>query len=96
MSVVQRSGRNRDPALRHYPDCFTVFTAGGGVKPGISYGATDELGFSMTEKPVTVYDLQATILNQLGLDHERLTYRLQGRDYRLTDIFGNVVKDVLA
>ena len=91
-----RTAKSKVLGRDHYPDCFTIFMAGGGVKPGISYGATDELGFSITEKPVTVYDLQATILNQLGLNHERLTYRFQGRDYRLTDIFGNVVKDVLA
>lgn len=79
----------------HYPDCFTLFMAGGGVKPGFTYGATDELGFSITENPVSVYDLQATILHQLGLNHTRLTYRFQGRDYRLTDTFGEVVEDLL-
>lgn len=80
----------------HYPDAFSIWMAGGGVKAGYEYGASDELGFSVAENPVHVHDLQATILNQLGLDHERLTYRFQGRDYRLTDVHGAVVKDLLA
>jgi hypothetical protein len=80
----------------HYPDCFTVFLAGGGVKRGFVYGETDELGFSVTKDKVPVYDLQATILYLLGFNHERLTYRFQGRDFRLTDVFGRVVNDVLA
>ncbi len=79
----------------HYPDCFTLFMAGGGVKAGFDYGKTDELGFSITENPVHVHDLQATIMHLLGFDHEKLTYRFQGRDYRLTDIHGHVVKDLL-
>ncbi|MDP6717414.1 MAG: DUF1501 domain-containing protein, partial [Pirellulaceae bacterium] len=91
-----RTAKSKVLGRDHYPDCFTIFMAGGGIKPGFTYGATDELGFSITENPVTVYDLQATILNQLGLDHTKLTYRFQGRDYRLTDVFGNIVKDVLA
>jgi hypothetical protein len=80
----------------HYPDCFTVFLAGGGTKPGLVYGETDPLGFSVTERPVHVHDLQATIMHLLGMDHERLTYRFQGRDYRLTDVHGRVVTDLLA
>jgi hypothetical protein len=70
--------------------------AGGGIKSGITYGATDDLGFHVTENPVHVHDLQATILHLLGLDHERLTYRHQGRDFRLTDVHGKVVTDLLA
>jgi len=70
--------------------------AGGGVKPGFVYGATDELGYHAAENPVTVHDLQATILHLLGLDHERLTYRFQGRDFRLTDVAGQVITDVIA
>jgi len=70
--------------------------AGGGIKPGISYGMTDELGFNIVENPVHVHDIQATILHALGLDHERLTYVYQGRPFRLTDIHGNVVKPILA
>ena len=80
----------------HFPDAFAVFLAGGGVKRGFSYGETDELGFSVTENKVHVHDLQATILHLLGFDHERLTVRFQGRDYRLTDVHGHVVKDILA
>ncbi|MDF1810594.1 MAG: DUF1501 domain-containing protein, partial [Verrucomicrobiales bacterium] len=80
----------------HYPDCFTMWMAGGGVKGGFEYGQTDELGFGVTDKGVHVHDLQATILNQLGFDHEKLIYRFQGRDYRLTDVHGHVVKDLLA
>jgi hypothetical protein len=80
----------------HYPDCFSLFLAGGGIKAGFAYGATDELGFSGVEHRVHVHDLQATILHLLGFDHERLTYRFQGRDYRLTDVHGQVVQDILA
>ncbi len=80
----------------HYPDCFSMFLAGGGIKPGISYGETDELGFSIARDKVHVHDLQATILHLLGFDHERLTFRYQGRDFRLTDVHGQVVKEILA
>jgi hypothetical protein len=80
----------------HYPDCFSLFLAGGGVKHGFAYGETDELGFSVTKDKVHVHDLQATILHLLGFDHEKLTYRLQGRDFRLTDVHGQVIKDILA
>jgi uncharacterized protein (DUF1501 family) len=80
----------------HFPDAFSLFLAGGGMKRGISYGATDELGFGIVEKKVHVHDLQATILHQLGYDHTRLTFRFQGRDYRLTDVHGQVVNDILA
>ncbi len=80
----------------HYPDCFSLMVAGGGFKRGFAYGATDEMGFGVVENPVHVHDLQATILHQLGFDHEKLTYRFQGRDFRLTDVHGNVVKEILA
>ncbi len=80
----------------HYPDCFTVFLAGGGVKAGFSYGETDELGFGITKDKVHVHDLQATILHLLGFDHQKLTFRSQGRDFRLTDVHGQLVKDILA
>ena len=80
----------------HYPDCYSMFMAGGGVKPGISYGASDELGFSVAENKVHIYDLQATIMHLLGFDHEKLTFRYQGRDFRLTDVHGKVVKGLLA
>lgn len=80
----------------HFIDAYTMWMAGGGVKPGLVYGDTDELGLSITENPVHVHDLQATILHLLGLDHERLTYRFQGRQFRLTDVHGHVVEDILA
>ena len=80
----------------HYPDCYSLMLAGAGIKRGFSYGQTDELGFGIAENKVHVHDLQATIMHQLGFDHEKLTFRFQGRDYRLTDVHGHVVKDILA
>jgi hypothetical protein len=80
----------------HHPQAYTIWMAGGGIKAGMSYGATDELGFHVVEKPVHVHDIQATILHLLGLDHERLTYRYAGRDFRLTDVHGQIIKDILA
>ena len=80
----------------HYPDCFTVFLAGGGVKQGFTYGETDELGFAVTRNKAGIHDLQATILHLLGFNHEQLTYRFQGRDFRLTDVEGTVIKGILA
>ncbi len=80
----------------HHPFGFTMWLAGGGVKAGLSYGNTDEFGWHAVEDKVHVHDLHATILHLMGLDHEKLTYRHAGRDYRLTDVYGNVVKDVLA
>jgi hypothetical protein len=80
----------------HFPDCYTMWLAGGGMKGGLTYGESDELGFSVARDKVHVHDLQATVLHQLGFDHERLTHRFQGRDYRLTDVYGNVVHDLLA
>jgi arylsulfatase A-like enzyme len=79
----------------HHPRCFSVWMAGGGVKPGIAYGKTDDFSYNIAEDPVSVHDLHATMLHLLGIDHERLTYRFQGRDFRLTDVFGNVVKDLV-
>jgi hypothetical protein len=73
-----------------------MWLAGGGFKPGITFGATDELGYNIAENPVDVHDLHATILNQMGIDHTKLTYRFQGRDFRLTDVAGNVVKGLIA
>jgi uncharacterized protein (DUF1501 family) len=80
----------------HHPQAYTMWMAGGGVKPGLTYGVTDELGFNVAENPVHVHDLQATILHLLGLDHERLTFHHAGRDYRLTDVHGRLVTDILA
>ncbi len=80
----------------HYPDCFSLVMCGGGIKAGYSHGESDDLGFSVAKDKVHVHDLQATILHCLGFDHTRLTHRFQGRDYRLTDVHGHVVKEVLA
>jgi hypothetical protein len=80
----------------HYPDCYTMVLAGAGVRGGTMYGSSDELGFSVAQDKVHVHDLQATILHLLGFDHEKLTYRFQGRDFRLTDVHGEVVRGVLA
>ncbi len=93
-----REGRTANSAVLgrdHYPDCYSIWMAGGGVKPGLSYGKTDELGFGVAEDGVHVHDLQATIMHLLGMNHEKLTYRFQGRDYRLTDVHGHVVKGLL-
>lgn len=79
----------------HHPRCFSIFMAGAGVKGGLTYGETDDFSYNIVKDPVHVHDLNATIMHLLGVDHERLTYRFQGRDYRLTDIHGNVVKPVL-
>jgi hypothetical protein len=90
-------GEVRDTIGRdHHIDAYTMWLAGGGVKPGLVYGKTDEIGYNVVEDPVHVHDLQATILHLLGLDHTKLTFRFQGRDYRLTDVHGNVVHDILA
>jgi hypothetical protein len=80
----------------HHPRCFTVWLAGGGIKPGISHGATDDYSYNITADPVHVHDLHATILHCLGIDHTRLTFKFQGRHFRLTDVHGNLVKQVLA
>ena len=80
----------------HHPRCFTMWMCGGGVKPGMTFGATDDYSYSVVENPVHVHDLQATILHLMGINHEKLTYKFQGRDYRLTDVHGEVVKGILA
>lgn len=90
--MVQGGSDGRD----HHPNAFTMWFAGGGMKPGITIGETDELGFNVTKEKVHVHDLQATILHLLGFDHTKLTYRFQGRDFRLTDVHGNVVQQILA
>lgn len=90
--MVQGGNDGRD----HHPNSFSLWMAGGGVKSGMTYGATDELGFNVAENPVHVHDLHATILHLLGFDHKQLTYRFQGRDYRLTDVHGEVVHSILA
>jgi len=89
---MSQGGSGRD----HHMKGFSMFLCGGGIKPGVRYGATDELGYNATENVFHVHDLHATMLHCLGIDHLRLTYRFQGRDFRLTDVHGNVVQDVLA
>jgi hypothetical protein len=90
MNDPNRHGRD------HHPYCFTLWMAGGGTRPGLSYGASDEFGFNIVENEVVVHDLQATLLHLLGIDHERLTFKFQGRHFRLTDVHGNVVQPLLA
>ena len=80
----------------HHPRAFTMWLAGGGIKPGIAVGETDDIGYNIVKDPVSVHDLQATILHLMGLDHTRLTYRFQGREFRLTDVEGEVVKKLVA
>ena len=80
----------------HHPRCFTIWLAGGGIRPGMTYGSTDDFSYNIVQAPVHVHDLQATILHCLGIDHEKLHFKVQGRNFRLTDVHGTVVKDVLA
>jgi uncharacterized protein (DUF1501 family) len=95
--MIQNSGfENIGKGRDHNVHGFTTLLAGGGVKGGMTYGATDDLGVKAIDKPVHVHDLHATILHLMGLDHTKLTYRFSGRDFRLTDVFGNVVKDIIA
>jgi hypothetical protein len=79
----------------HHGRCFSLWLAGNGVKGGITYGETDDFGYNITKDPVHIHDFNATILHLLGIDHERLTFKYQGRNHRLTDVHGNVVKDIL-
>ena len=90
--MVQGGNDGRD----HHPNAFTMWLAGGGVKPGSRIGETDDLGFNVAKDKVHVHDLQATILHLLGFDHTKLTYRFQGRDFRLTDVHGEIVPKLLA
>jgi hypothetical protein len=92
---ISGTGAKTSPGRDHHKDAYTMWLAGGGVKPGITYGQTDELGFNVVENPVHVHDLNATVLHLLGLDHERLTFTYQGREFRLTDVHGRVVNDIL-
>ncbi|HIF33867.1 MAG TPA: DUF1501 domain-containing protein [Planctomycetes bacterium] len=96
---LRQGGNAKDKGLSgrdHHKDAYTMWLAGGGVKGGVSYGQSDDFGMDVAENGVHVHDLNATILHLLGLDHERLTYRYQGREFRLTDVHGNVIHDVLA
>src|SRR5207237_8628254 len=80
----------------HHPRCFTLWLAGGGIRGGVTFGETDDFAYNIVKDGVHVHDLHATILHCLGIDHTRLTFRYQGRDYRLTDVHGEVVKPILA
>ena len=80
----------------HNPNAFTIWMAGGGVKAGVHYGSSDEFGYKAVEDRVGVHDLHATILHLMGINHEKLTYRFDGRDYRLTDLSGNVIREIIA
>lgn len=94
--TVYSQGNPQSFGRDHHPRCFSIWMAGGGIKPGVSYGKTDDFCYNIDEGPVHVHDFHATILHCLGIDHERLTHRFQGRDYRLTDVHGNVVSGILS
>jgi uncharacterized protein (DUF1501 family) len=89
--MVQGGSDGRD----HHPNSFSMWLAGGGIKGGVTHGSTDDLGFNVAENPVHVHDLHATILHLLGFNHKQLTHRFQGRDYRLTDVHGKIVRDII-
>jgi uncharacterized protein (DUF1501 family) len=91
--MVQGGG---DDGRDHHPNCFTMWLTGGGVKRGVTIGESDDFGFNPTKDRVHVHDLHATILHLLGFDHTKLTYRFQGRDFRLTDVHGELVEKLLA
>lgn len=95
-TVYGQGGLLEDYGRDHHGRCYSVWMAGGGIKPGMVYGETDEFGYNIVSNPVHVHDFNATIMHCLGYDHTRLTYRFQGRDYRLTDVHGNVVRPILA
>jgi hypothetical protein len=80
----------------HHPRCFTIWMAGAGIKKGHAHGKTDDYGYNIVADPVSVHDLHATMLKLLGVDHKRLTFQYQGRDFRLTDVFGEIVDGILA
>ncbi len=89
---LEKNNYGRD----HHPRCFSIWMAGGGIKPGVVYGESDDFGYNIVKNPVHVHDFQATVLNQLGLDHTKLTFKNQGRRYRLTDVGGHVVRDIIS
>jgi hypothetical protein len=95
-TVYGQGGLQADYGRDHHGRCFSMWLAGGGIRPGLVYGETDDYGYNIVRDPVHVHDLNATILHCLGFDHERLTFRFQGRDYRLTDVHGRVVREILA
>ena len=95
-TVYGQGGLQDNYGRDHHGRCYSVWLAGGGIKPGIVVGETDDYGYNIAQDAVHVHDLNATILRCLGIDHERLTFRFQGRDYRLTDVGGRVVSEVFA
>ena len=95
-TVYGQGGLQEEYGRDHHGRCFSVWLAGGGIKPGIVHGESDDFGYNITQKPMHIHDLNATILHCLGYDHEKLTYRYQGRDFRLTDVHGQVVREILA
>ena len=95
-AYCQGSLSDKNYGRDHHPRCFSIWMSGGGIRKGLSYGKTDDFSYSVTENPVHIHDLQATILHCLGIDHTKLTYRFSGRDFRLTDVGGKVVKDILS
>jgi arylsulfatase A-like enzyme len=96
LPLVQRAAKGAQTGRDHNPHAFTFWFAGGGIKGGVHYGETDEIGYKAAVDRVAVHDLHATILHLLGLDHTKLTFRFQGRDFRLTDVHGNVATKLLA
>ena len=95
--LLQGEASKTDKAGRdHHKDAFTVWVAGGGTRGGMSFGETDDLGYTIAENPVHVHDFNATLLHLMGMNHERLTFRYQGRQYRLTDVEGRVVREILS
>ena len=96
VQALSPQGFTQDPGRDHHKDGFSLILAGGGIRPGLTYGATDDFGFEATENPVHVHDLHATALHLLGVDHTKLTFKHQGRNFRLTDVHGRIVRDLLA
>ncbi len=96
MSEVRAGNRSKFVGRDHHPRAFTMWLAGGGIKPGVTLGRTDDFGYDIVQDPVQVHDLHATVLHLMGLDHTRLTYRFQGREFRLTDVEGTVMQKLLA
>jgi hypothetical protein len=94
--VESNAALGRSRGRDHHPKAYSMWLAGGGIRPGLTYGTTDELGYNVIQNPVHVHDIQTTILHSLGLDHERLTFRTQGRDYRLTDVHGQLIHEILS
>lgn len=94
-TVYSQNSQSPDYGRDHHPRCFTIWLAGAGVRPGLQYGATDDFSYNITADPVEVFDLNATLLHLLGVNHKQLTYRYQGRDFRLTDVGGRVVEEIL-